>query len=275
MDNQPSFDRGLVIPALIGIFSVIGIISVLLINRYVASQAIVPMTATATPFKYIFLGTEPAISTEVLPTEVLPEESVIAPTPNEPSVPTTEGPVILITPTTSNITATTPNSGNTVVPTLTSAANITPSPTSASGPPLNPGTYDDIDFRLIYSGNWSNQTNVTGAYQGTLHISTTLTTPGNSVTFRFIGQEVRILYQSGASLGTVRVMLDTTQTLLNQSATSNELVLTAATSGTHTVTITHLSGGAVNLDSVIIPSAITPSAGTPTTTATATATPTP
>src|SRR5688572_14858244 len=126
MDNQPSFDRGLVIPALIGIFSVIGIISVLLVNRYVTSQAIVPMTATATPFKYIFLGTEPAISTEVLPTEVLPEESAIAPTQNEPSVATTEGPVILITPTNSNttVTATTPNSGNTVVPTLTSAANI-------------------------------------------------------------------------------------------------------------------------------------------------------
>ena len=268
MDNQPSFDRGLVIPALIGIFSVIGIISVLLLNRYVNSQANVPMTATATPFKYIFLGTEPAISSEVLPTDVLPEESFVAPTENEPSVPTTEGPVILITPTSSNSTAsaTAPNPGNTVVPTLTGAANITPSPTSASGPPLNPGTYDDIDFRLIYTGSWSNQTNVSGAYQGTLHISTTLTTPANSVTFRFIGQEVRLLYQSGASLGVARVTLDTTQTLLNQSAACNELVLTAATSGTHTVTITHLSGGAVNLDSVIIPSVGTP---------TATATPTP
>jgi len=263
MDSQPSFDRGLVIPALIGIFSVIGIIFVLLLNRYITSQAIAPMTATATPFKYIFLGTEPAISTEVLP-----EASASAPTQDEPSVPTTEGPVILVTPTNSNIsiTPTLPTSGNTVVPTLTGSANITPSPTSASAPPLNPGTYDDIDFRLIYSGNWSNQTNVSGAYQGTLHISTTLTTPGNSVTFRFIGQDVRILYQSGASLGVARIMLDTTQTLLNQSATSNELVLTAATSGTHTVTITHLSGGAVNLDSVIIPSAGTP---------TATATPTP
>ena len=272
MDNQPSFDRGLVIPALIGIFSVIGIISVLLLNRYVNSRANVPMTATATPFKYIFLGTEPAISTDVLP-----EESFIAPTQNEPSLPTTEGPVILITPTNSISTAsaTAPNPGNTVVPTLTGAANIPPSPTSASGPPLNPGTYDDIDFRLIYTGSWSNQTNVSGAYQGTLHISTTLTTPANSVTFRFIGQEVRILYQSGASLGVARVTLDSTQTLLNQSATSNELVLTAATSGTHTVTITHLSGGAVNLDSVIIPISGTPSAGKPSVTPTSTSTATP
>lgn len=261
MDNQPSFDRGLVIPALIGVLSVIGIFSVLLINRYVASRTIVPMTATVTPFKYIFLGTEPSISTEALP-----EESTIAPTSDEPPAPTEE-PLILVTATNPNTstTPTRPNSGNTVVPTTIIIGNITPSPTSASTPPLNSGTYDDIDFRLIYSGNWSNQTNVSGAYQGTLHISTTLTNPGNSVTFRFIGQEVRILYQSGASLGVVRITLDTTQTLLNQSATSNELVLTAATSGTHTVTITHLSGGAVNLDSVIIPSA-----GTPTATATAT-----
>jgi len=256
MDNQPSFDRGLVIPALIGIFSVIGILSVLLINRYVTSRAIVPMTATVTPFKYIFLGTEPALSTEALP-----EESATASTSNAPPAPT-EAPVILATPTT----PTGANTGNTVVPTTIIIGNTTPSPTSASAPPLNSGTYDDIDFRLIYSGNWSNQTNVSGAYQGTLHISTTLTSPGNSVTFRFIGQEVRILYQSGASLGVARIMLDTTPTLLNQSATSNELVLTAATSGTHTVTITHLSGGAVNLDSVIVPIAGTP---------TATATPTP
>ena len=256
MDNQPSFDRGLLIPALIGVFSVIGIFSVLLLNRYNSARAVVTGTATETPFKYIFLGTEPAISTEALP-----EESAIAPTSDEPPEPT-DDPGVSITPNRPS-TPTKPNTANTIVATPIIIGNITPSPTSASAPPLNSGTYDDIDFRLAYNGNWSNQTNVSGAYQGTLHISTTLTSPGNSVTFRFIGQEVRILYQSGPSLGVVRVMLDTTQTLLNQSATSNELVLTAATSGTHTVTITHLSGGSVNLDSVIIPSAGTPTA-TPT-----------
>lgn len=257
MDNQPSFDRGLLIPALIGMFSVIGIVSVLLFNRYNTARAAVTGTATETPFKYIFLGTEPSISTEALP-----EETATASSSDEPPAPTEE-PVILITPTN-------PNASNTVVPTPIILDSVTLTPTSASTPPLNSGTYDDIDFRLVYSGNWTNQTNVSGAYQGTLHISTTLTSPGNSVTFRFIGQEVRILYQSGPSLGVVRVMLDTTQTLLNQSATSNELVLTAATSGTHTVTITHLSGGSVNLDSVIIPSL-----GTPTVTPTSTPTSTP
>src|SRR4026209_1250180 len=140
MDNQPSFDRGLVIPALIGVLSVIGIFSVLLINRYVTSRAIVPMTATVTPFKYIFLGTEPSISTEALP-----EESAIAPTLDEPPAPTEE-PVILVTPAD-------PNTTNTAFPTPIIIGNITPSPTSASAPPLNAGTYDDIDFRLVYSGN--------------------------------------------------------------------------------------------------------------------------
>lgn len=266
MDNQPSFDRGLLIPALIGVFSVIGIVSVLLFNRYNTARAAVTGTPTETPFKYIFLGTEPSISTEALP-----EESAVASSSDEPPEPT-EDPLILVTPTNPNITNTpaNPNALNTVVPTPIILGNVTLSPTSASPAPLNSGTYDDIDFRLIYSGNWINQTNVSGAYQGTLHISSALTNPANSVTFRFIGQEVRILYQSGPSLGTVRVMLDTTQTLLNQSATSNELVLTTATSGTHTVTITHLSGGSVNLDSVIIPSV-----GTPTVTPTSTPTSTP
>ena len=85
------------------------------------------------------------------------------------------------------------------------------------------------------------------------------------MTFRFIGQEVRVLYQSGDSLGVMRITLDTTTSQLDQSDPSNELVLTATQSGTHTVTLTHLSGGAVNLDSVIVPSLATPTA-TPTST---------
>ncbi|MEO5886786.1 MAG: hypothetical protein ABIQ77_03905, partial [Anaerolineales bacterium] len=150
-------------------------------------------------------------------------------------------------------------------PSLLTPSSPTITPASAAPAPLNAGTYDDVYPGLTYSEGWDPQTNVSGAHNNTLHISTRLNTPGNSVIFRYIGQEVRILYQSGASLGVARITLDTTQTLLNQSATSNELVLTAATSGTHTVTVTHLSGGAVNLDSVIIPSAGTPTA-TPTST---------
>lgn len=253
MDNQPSFDRSLILPAFIGIFSVIGICLVLLLYRYNTSRAVVSVTVTETSFKYIFLGTEPAISTEPLP-----EESATPTLEEEPFPGFTQNPPILLTPNTPEIT--TPN---TPVPSALTPSNVTRTPTSASTPPLNAGTYDDIDFRLVYSGDWVSQTNVSGAYQNTLHISNSLTSPGNSVTFRFIGQEVRLIYQSGSSLGVVRIMLDTTQSQLDQSDTSNELVLTAPQSGTHTVTLTHLSGGSVNLDSVIVPSAGT-STPTPT-----------
>src|SRR5215207_605434 len=215
MDNQPSFDRGLIPPALIGIFSVIGICLVLLVYRYNTSSTVVEVTVTQTPFKFIFLGTEPAISTEPAP-----EESATATLEEEPPlVFTPEQPPIILTPNTPQaIPSTSIPSTGVVVP------NATLTLTSASTPPLSPGTYDDIDFRLVYTGNWVNQTNVTGAYLNTLHISNTLTTPGNSVTFRFIGQEVRVLYQSGASLGVMGITLDTTSSQLDQSDSSNELV---------------------------------------------------
>jgi hypothetical protein len=258
MDNQPSFDRGLIPPALIGIFSVIGICLVLLIYRYNTSSVVVEVTVTQTPFKYIYLGTEPAISTEPSP-----EESATATLSDEPAPIFTQASPIILTPNTPQIA--TPN---TLVPSPLTPSIATNTPDSAAPPPLNAGTYDDVYPGLIYSGNWVNQTNVSGAYQNTLHISTTLTTPGNSVTFRFIGQEVRLFYQSGASLGVLRVLLDGTQTLLNQAGTSTEFVLTATSVGTHTVSITHQSGGSVNLDYVIIPLGVTPSPS-------ATATPTP
>ena len=199
MDNQPAFDRSLIPPALIGIFSVIGICLVLLVYRYNTSNVVVEVTVTQTPFKYIYLGTEPAISTE--PAPPAPEESVTATLADEPPPIVTQAPPIILSPNTPQIiTPSTP------VPTAVVPSN--PTPTSASAPPMNAGTYDDVDYRLIYSGNWVSQTNVSGAYQSTLHVSTTLTTPGNSVTFRYIGQDVRLLYQSGASLGVVRILLE-------------------------------------------------------------------
>ena len=260
MDNPPPFDRSLIPPALIGIFSVIGICLVLWVYRYNTSRAVVEVTVTQTPFKFIFLGTEPALSTEPSP-----EVSATATLEEGPPLDFSPEPPIILTPNT------TPQViPSTSIPSTVNVPNPTLTLTSASTPPLNPGTYDDIDFRLVYSGNWVSQTNVSGAYLNTLHISNTLTTPGNSVTFRFIGQEVRVLYQSGDSLGVLRITLDTTTYQLDQSDPSNELVLTATQAGTHTVTLTHLSGGSVNLDSVIVPSL-----GTLTPTATATPTSTP
>ncbi|MCI0552037.1 MAG: hypothetical protein L0287_13875, partial [Anaerolineae bacterium] len=124
MDNQPSFDRGLIPPALIGIFSVIGICLVLLIYRYNTSQAVVEVTVTQTPFKYIFLGTEPAISTEPSP-----EESATATFSDEqPPIFTQEPPILL-----------TPNTPSTSIPSTIIVPNATITPASAAPPPLNAG----------------------------------------------------------------------------------------------------------------------------------------
>lgn len=265
MDNQPAFDRGLIPPALIGIFSVIGICLVLLIYRYNTSQVVVSVTVTHTPFKYIFLGTEPALSTEPAPEDSVTATLADEPQPilTPPSPISTQPSTIILTPSTPQIT--TPNTPAT---SLLTPSNPTATLASAAPPPLNAGTYDDVYPNLIYSGSWVPQTGVSSAYQSSLHVSSALTTPGNSITFRFIGQEVRLFYQSGASLGVALVLLDGTQALLDQSNTANEFVLTATLPGTHTVSITHQSGGSINLDYVIIPLGVTPSPS-------ATATPTP
>lgn len=140
-----------------------------------------------------------------------------------------------------------------------SNATSTRTPTSASVAPLNPGTYDDTDSHIQYTGSWSNQTNVAGAYQGTLHVSTTI---GNSIKFSFIGQELRIFYESAPSLGRITVTIDQKTFELEQASEdftapgSEWLSEFYPAGGTHTVVIQHVDGGSVNLDQIIIPEII-------------------
>jgi hypothetical protein len=119
-------------------------------------------------------------------------------------------------------------------------------------------------------GSWVSQTNVSGAYQGTLHVSNG--PPGNSVTFTFTGQELHLFYQAGPSLGTLSISIDDEiQPPLNltQSQTQiQEWVYESDTGGTHVVVIEHFLGGAVNIDSFVVPRPI------PTATQTHTVTPT-
>lgn len=132
----------------------------------------------------------------------------------------------------------------------------TRTPTSASVAPLNPGTYDDTDSRIQYTGNWSYQTGVSGAYQSTLHVSTTI---GNSIKFTFIGQELRIFYESAPSLGRITITIDQKTFELEQisediTAPGSEwLSEFYPAGGTHTVVIQHVDGGSVNLDQIVIP----------------------
>jgi hypothetical protein len=103
MNNQPAVNRELLIPILIGGLSVVGIIVVLIIGRVRNAPAEVALTPSSTPFQYIYLGTEPAITTLVVEGSELPPseepitEEPVFNTPTRSSVPT---PVILVSPTT-------------------------------------------------------------------------------------------------------------------------------------------------------------------------------
>jgi hypothetical protein len=255
MDNQPAFDRSILIPIFISGCSVVGILVVLLVGRALNSPAEVPVTPSATRFQYVYIGTEPAITTPLVEeTEEEPfptEEPIEEPDPNDIptpilTTPTRPGPLtpIILPSATGNLQRT-----NTAPP---------PTVTSASAPPLNPGTYDDVYPNLVYNG-WS--ANNSG---GTLHVSNV---PGSTISFRFIGTQVRLLYQGGNTLGQVRITIDNTVTETLDQSSGTEWASDILSNGTHTILITHLSGGSVNLDQVIIPD---PATQTPTPTPTRT-----
>ncbi|HMB21697.1 MAG TPA: hypothetical protein VKP08_02640, partial [Anaerolineales bacterium] len=66
MNNQSSTGRELLIPILLGGFSILGIIAVLVVGRSLNAPAEIDTTPSSTPFQYIFIGTEPAITTLIV-----------------------------------------------------------------------------------------------------------------------------------------------------------------------------------------------------------------
>jgi hypothetical protein len=197
--------------------------------------------------KYQFLATEPGV---VFPTEVASPTELPA-----TSIPTFD----LILPTSTLFGFKSP------VPTISRATSVgQPFSTSTPTPSISPTvqflnvTYDDADFKFLYTGNWVSQTGVTDTYQNTLHVSSTI---GDSVQLSFVGQKIRFTYQAGPSLGAIAIKLDGADFSLEQSATntvtstweSPVLVLSS-----HLVTITHISGGSVNIDSIVVLDLSTP-----------------
>jgi hypothetical protein len=241
MDNKPVFDRTLFIPIIIGVCSVLGICLVLLVGRLNAARGEVQNEATQTPIRYQYLGTEPAI---VFPTDAptltaLPE--TIAPTDD------------LLKPTLVFPTATLRPKSTPTIPTRAIITPVSLTPTVGS---LNV-IYDDGDFKFLYTGDW-HQNTVSGTYQSTLHISSTI---GDSVQLSFVGQKIRIAYQAGPSLGTIALRLDGADFVLDQS--SADTVLSRWESpvlvlSSHSITITHVSGGSINLDSIAVIDLATP-----------------
>jgi hypothetical protein len=237
MDKKLSVDLSILAPVLLGVVSLLGICAVLLIGRYSGSRVPVQMDATDTPFKYLYLGTEPGISTLTPePTETPP--LVETPIPFMTDIDTQEEGL----PTFSVVQSATP--------TLPGVRTATPTRT----PTLSPSDviYDDTDLRFVYEGDWVSQSNVNGAYQNSLHISFTA---GNSVLFTFVGQQMRLSYQAGPSLGRILINIDGLEVQVDQvdSVTRiKEWQSALLVQGTHTLLVTHFSGGSVNLDSVTV-----------------------
>jgi hypothetical protein len=160
-------------------------------------------------------------------------------------------------------------------PTLTKATvgpstnTPTRTPTNASSaptqPPLLPSSeeYDDTHPFLKYEG-WS-QVADASAHDGTLHVSNTV---GSTVSFRFTGRQLRLTFQGSGSLGEVSIDIGGLVFMLDESNETTEWVSADLVYGTYTVTITHATGGSVNIDSIFIPVFNTP-------TPSATPTPTP
>jgi hypothetical protein len=254
MDNQPSFDRSLLIPIGVGIFAVLGLCVILASGRMNETPAVVEELPTATAFQYAFIGTEPAFTTVTLE----PSQEASVTSEFEVSPVDTLPPVIFDTPTfapqnTPDIFPTNTLASLITLPPLVNTSTPSQTPTSASTAPFGPGTYDDVDSRFVFSGDWETQSGVTGATGGTLHVSGTL---GDSIKYLFIGNELRVFFQAGPSLGTIRLTLDSTSYDMNEASLSTqpfEWVLPASNNGTHTVTITHASGGSVNFDAIIVP----------------------
>lgn len=302
-ENSPRFDLTTYLPIGVGMVSLFGICLLLIASRLAAPRAIVQVPDTATPFHYLLIGTEPGIVT-IVPTEEFigtrqagfavtaysgisgsgdssieePSQqrpAVLTPTDSADDLPTLIAPTRTLRPTLTTATSTpislppVPGSTTAIAPTSTRQPTLTS--TSVGAPPLNAGTYDDTDSHLTYNGNWISQANVSGAQNGTLHVSQTL---GNTITFRFIGDQLRIVYQAGPGLGVMAAAIDGVAITppLNQSGSpsgSSEWVISGLTSVTHIVTLTHSSGGSINIDQVIVPDIA------PTSTPTATLTVTP
>ncbi len=237
MDSKPSVDRSVFLPIFIGFVSVIGICLVLFAARLSASRGNVQSGETGTPVKYQYLATEPGIA---FPTEAPPATTVLE-TETPTSTPT---PTRIFFPLTSTSTFV---STQVIQPRATNTlATFSPTPLA-----LNI-TYDNADFKFNYTGSWVAQSGVSGTYQNTLHISNTI---GDSVQLSFVGQKIRIVYQAGPSLGSIAIKLDNLDFTLDQFSEStliSEWESPILVLSSHSVTITHVSGGSINLDAIAV-----------------------
>jgi len=244
MNQKTSFDLGFAAPILLGLLSLLGICVVLGTWLYKGERTPALAEATATPFRYVYLGTEPGLST-------------LTPEPTETPIPSpTEAADEIIVEPTDFVPPLAATEGNTAVP--TQAAEKTAVPTITPTIPSVLSKVDDTSFEILYDGDWVAQSNVSGAHLNTLHISFEA---GNAALFTFVGRDVIISYQAGPSLGSININIDGTDYTVSQSSSQTQLIDWTSPKldlGVHTLLIEHLSGGSVNIDSISIPDYSTP-----------------
>jgi hypothetical protein len=264
MENKPSVDPGILAPALLGILSIVGMVAIFIIGRVNGMRPTDETTSTATPFRYIYLGTEPGLST--LTPEPTETPISIAPPEEDAGQPFSTKPSFILTSTTDSFV--TPGSTSPAFPTQPSVRTSTPSATETIPAVLS--KFDDTYYEILYDGDWTSQTNVTGAYQNTLHISFEVE---NYAYFVFVGEQIILTFQAGPSLGEILIDLDGFEFQVSQSNSQTQLVewrSPVLVPGTHEIVVEHLSGGSVNIDSFTIPDL---SRASPTSTPTLTPTP--
>lgn len=244
MDKKPPVDSGLLAPVILGVLSIVGMAVVYFFWRADATRPVGEAIPTRTPFRYVYLGTEPGLSTL---TPVPTNTAFVLEPPTFTDTPEFSKPPIV------SLTPASPNSGAATQP-----IQRTPNPTATPTIPSVLAKYDDTHFAILYDGDWDSQSNVTGAHQNTLHISFTVE---NYAMFTFVGQQVIVGYQTGPSLGRILIDLDGLEFEVDQSSGTTQLAewrSQVLVMGTHEIVIEHLSGGSVNLDSITIPDLNTP-----------------
>lgn len=254
-EKKPSLDPGILVPGALGILSILGIAIIFFVTRAESQRPAGEPVNTSTPFRFIYLGTEPSLSTLTpaptsSPIFIEPPTDTAAPEPGEPSFDTPE-------PDFPGFPTFAPT--NPAFPTQPAGRTATPTASETLAAVL--GKYDDTYYEILYDGEWTSQTNVTGAYQNTLHISFTIQ---NYAYFTFVGQQVIVGFQGGPSLGTILIDLDGVEFQVSQASAQTQLVewrSPVLVMGTHELIIEHLSGGSVNLDSITIPDLRTPTPG--------------
>ena len=160
----------------------------------------------------------------------------------------------------------TPTKTKTPLPTNTLAPTSTKTPL----PPVGYGTYDDYAGKIVYNGSWYGQ-GVKANYASTEHYSRVI---GSTASFTFTGESIAVIYRGYPNaFGNMDIAIDGQYvTTVNQNTAGityqNQWTSGALGGGTHTITLTHMTGPYISLDGFIV-------SGPPTATPTKTKTPLP